>query len=341
MEEIARVYGYDRIPEALIADELPPQYGDPSLEREEMVRDLLVGLGLQEVITYRLTSPEREALQFPPGASPDDRPYVRLANPIASDRRVMRHSLLASVLEVVERNARVRDRMALFEIGPVFLASEESILPDEPLWVAIVLVGPRDLVAWHGADKEPMDFYDLKGVVDALLGGLHVDGVDYEPVEHPSFHPGKCARVVLDGQHLGVLGEIHPRVREAYDLADVPVQAAEFNLDAILARVPESHAVAPVPSFPPVLEDLAVVVEESVPAGQVEAVLREAGEPLLAEVRLFDLYRGDQVGAGKKSLAYSMVYQAPDRTLTDEEVATVRARIIRQLEDRLGARLRS
>jgi phenylalanyl-tRNA synthetase beta chain len=339
IEEIARIYGYDRIPETQIADRIPPQYGNPRLEREERVRDVLVGLGLQEVVTYRLTSPERETRIFPPEAPPDDRPYVRLANPIASDRVVMRHSLLASVLEIVERNTRIRDRIAVFEIGQVYLTSEEGDLPEEPLRLVIALSGPRSLPAWQGSDQESMDFYDLKGLVDEFMTTLHL-GLLYKPMEHPTFHPGKCARILIGERQVGVLGELHPKVRERYDLLERPVVAAELDLDLIIESIPESYAVAPVPAFPPVLEDLAVVVDEEVQADEVEALLRRAGGDLLVDVKLFDLYRGEQIPEGKKSLAYSMVYQAPDRTLTDEEVSKVRARVIKKLETDLGAKLR-
>ncbi len=339
IEEVARIYGYDHIPETQIADRIPPQYGNPKLEREERVRDVLVGLGLQEVVTYRLTSPEREIRIFPPEAPPDDRPYVRLANPIVSDRIVMRHSLLASVLEIVERNVRIRDRIALFEIGQIYLTSEEGDLPEEPLRLVIVLTGPRSLPAWQGSDHESMDFYDLKGLVDECMKTLHLE-LQYKPMEHPTFHPGKCARILIAERQVGILGELHPKVRERYDLPERPVVAAQLDLDMIIESIPESHAVHSVPAFPPVLEDLALVVDEGVQADEVEALLKRAGGELLVDVKLFDLYRGEQIPAGKKSLAYSMVYQAPDRTLTDEEVSKVRARVIKKLEADLGAKLR-
>jgi phenylalanyl-tRNA synthetase beta chain len=341
IEEVARLYGYERIPETQIADRLPPQRGNPDLEGEERIRDLLVDLGLQEVVTYRLTTPEREAGRLAPGTPPDETPYVRLANPIAADRAVMRHSLLASVLEVVERNAHVRPRQALFEIGAVYLASEAGALPDEPRRLAIALTGPRALPDWQPADDAPMDFFDLKGVIDGLLRGLGVDGVRYEPQAHPSLHPGRSARVWAGSRPLGILGELHPLVAERYDLPVTPLVAAELDVEAILASLPARVAVRPVPAFPPVLEDLAVVVDESTTADQVEAVIRSAGGSMVSELRLFDLYRGDQVGPGRKSLAYSITYQALDRTLTDEEVSQVRGRIMRRLEADLGARIRA
>jgi phenylalanyl-tRNA synthetase beta chain len=340
MEEVARIYGYERIPETRMADELPPQIGNPDLEREERVRDLCTSLGLQEVITYRMTSPERERRRLLADTPPNDHPYLRIANPIVSDRNVMRQSLLSSVLEVVERNTRLRQRMALFEISPVFVVSEADELPEEQPRLVIVLCGSRSLPGWQPADTAAMDFYDLKGTVSALLEGLKVPDVRYIPAQHPSFHPGKCAQVLIGERPVGVMGELHPQVRANYSLPEAPLLAADFDLDAILKAIPSLHDVAPVPAYPPVLEDLAVVVDEALPAEQVAGAIRLAGGKTVIDLRLFDVYRGDQVGEGKKSLAYSLTYQDPERTLTDAEAAKVRQRIVRHLEQEFGAKLR-
>ncbi len=346
MEEIARVYGYERIPETRLADELPPQLGDPALEKEERIRDLLVELGLQEVITRRMTSPEREARRLMPETPANDHPYVRLANPIIADRDVLRQSLLSSVLDVVERNGRLQSHICLFEIGPVFLACEDGFLPDELQHLAIVMTGPRELPTWQKYDADALDFYDLKGVIAGLLEGLHIRDVRYEPADYPSFHPGKSARIILvDDQgmekcQLGVMGELHPIVREHYELPPTPVLAADLDLASLIETAPLRYAVEPVPEFPPVLEDLAVVVDETIPAEQVKEIICQAGGKAVRDVRLFDVYRGSQIGPGKKSLAYSLTYLAPDRTLTDEEVARIRGRIVRRLEQDLNATLR-
>jgi phenylalanyl-tRNA synthetase beta chain len=330
-----------------MADALPPQRGNPDLALEERARDLLVEAGLQEVITYSLTHPDREQRLLPRSAQPDDRPYITLVNPIVTDRVAMRHSLLGSVLDVLAGNSRLRDRLALFEIGPVYLPGEhEDGLPDEHRRVVIALTGPRDPQAWQGSDRTLMDFYDLKGIVEALVDGLHLAGVSYAPPEpegqHPSFMPGRTARLLLGegGQHAGWLGELHPLVRERFDLPAQPVLAADLDLELLLSRVDERYDVAPVPAFPPVKEDLAVIVDDAMPATRVQGVIEAAGGKLLAGLILFDVYRGAQVGAGKKSLAYGLTYQAPDRTLTDAEVAKARARIVRRLQEELGAALR-
>ena len=356
VEEVARIYGYDNLPEMRMADELPPQLGNPSLDKEERLRDLLVYQGLQEIISYRFTTPEREARRLPPvrdgsetRLEPDDKPYVRLANPIASDKSSLRHSVLTSVLETAERNARLRERLALFEIGPIFLSSEAGspgqALPDELQHLAVVLAGPRGLPSWQPADLAPMDFYDLKGILAAVLDGLHLPELRYEAGIAPSFHPGKCARILSGERQVGVFGELHPLVRQNFDwpaaYAGIPILAAELDLDALLALIPARYETVAPPEYPPVLEDLALVVDEAVPAERVAELIRQTGGKVVAEVRLFDVYRGEKVGAGKKSLAYSLTYQAPDKTLSDKDVAGIRTRIVRRLEQELGAALRS
>jgi phenylalanyl-tRNA synthetase beta chain len=340
IEEIARIYGYERLPETQMSDTIPPQRGNRGLELEERARDLLVNAGLLEIITYSLTSPEKEQRLLPAGAPTDDRPYVTLANPVVVDRVVMRHSLLSGVLDVLTSNIHTRDRLALFEIGSVYLMREDELLPDEPRRLAIALTGPRDPLAWEGSDRTPMDFFDLKGVVEALTGGLHLGEVAYEPATHPTFMPGRTAQLCLGGRLAGWLGELHPLVREKFDLPAQAVLIADLDLELLLSKVNELHIVKAVPEFPPVKEDLAVIVDESIPAAQVQSVIEAAGGDLLTNITLFDLFRGEQIGAGKKSLAYSLTYQAPDRTLTDAEVAKVRARIVKKLEEELGASLR-
>lgn len=341
MEEIARVYGYEKIATTRLSDQLPPQRNNRTLEIDERIRDLLARFGLQEVITYRLTSPDQEARRLPAGTPPDDKPYVRLSNPISQDRTVLRKSLLAGILEIAERNVKLRERLALFEIGPVFHASEDGPLPDELPRLVLALAGPRETPHWEGADTTPVDFYDVKGVVTGLLHGLGLRELRFAPAQHPSFHPGKSAKVMVGERQLGVFGELHPQVQAQYDLPVHSMQIATFNLLVVNELVPDRFDSEPVPAFPPVLEDLAIVVGESLPADQVSALIEQTGGKLLAAVSLFDVYRGEQIGAGKKSLAYQLTYQHPERTLTDEEVAKLRERIVKRLEQELGAILRA
>ena len=340
LEEIARVYGYERIPETRLASELPPQRSNPVLENEQRITDILVDLGLQEIVSHRQTTPQREARRLPPSAPADDQPYLRIVNPIASDRVVMRHSVLNSVLEAVERNSHIRSRQAVFEVGPIFMASETGELPDELQRLAIVLTGPRLLPGWQKMDPGLMDFYDLKGIFNALMQEIHVR-MHVEPAQHPTFHPGKCARLMAGEKQVGIFGELHPLVHEHYDFSSAPVIAADLNLDLLVSLIPARPEMQPVPAFPPVLEDLAIVVDEELPAGKVAEVIQQAGGQIVTNITLFDVYRSEQIGKGKKSLAYSLTYQSGDKTLTDNDVAQIRQRIIRRLEQELDARLRA
>lgn len=349
IEEIARIYGYDRIPVTLVEDMLPPQHNNDELVREERVRDLLSEAGLREVINYRLTTPEAEKRLVPPGVTGSqisDLSYVSLANPISMDRTVLRHTLLNGVLANIAANLRFNKRQKLFEIGSVFLPREGEPLPTEPRRLALALTGARGVGSWQeGAAgrkrTDQMDFFDLKGVLESLIKGLRLptEALEYKPDEDAPYHPGRCAGLYLRGKKIGSVGEIHPLVREAYDI-DQPVIAGEVELDPLIADLPLVDKITPVPVLPAVYQDIALIVGEKVPAREVEAVIRKAGGEILREVELFDVYRGDSIPAGKKSLAYALTFQTDERTLTDGEVAKIQARIVKSAERELGAVLR-
>ncbi|HEY4721818.1 MAG TPA: phenylalanine--tRNA ligase subunit beta, partial [Anaerolineae bacterium] len=346
LEEIARIHGYDRIPRTGMDDEMPPQRTNLDLQLEERVRDVLVEVGLFETITYSMTTPQRESLLLP-GERPDDRPYVGLSNPISAERTHLRHTLLHSLLDVARQNIHHHEHLALFEINKVYLASEDGPLPDEVRRLTIVISGPREPESWHPvgqreSDRTPVDFYALKGVIEVLLSALNITGAMYESAEHPTYYPGRTARLKIDGASIGLFGEVHPLVREAFDLPEQPVVAAELDLEALLKQVPASVRVADVPRFPTATEDLALIVEDKLPADRVLAVILKAGREgsgLLKRAMLFDVFKGEQIGAGKKSLAYRLTYQA-ERTLTTDEVAKVREAIVQRLGEEVGAVLR-
>jgi phenylalanyl-tRNA synthetase beta chain len=340
VEEVGRIWGYDRFPPTLMRDELPPQRDNPRLGGAERVRDLLVGCGLDEVITYSLVGLEDERKLHPGKATPTSDAYLQLRNPLSSEQGMLRQTLLPSVFHTTRENLRFLDRVAVFEIGRVYLPMKGQTLPEEPRRLGIVMTGPREERSWlDGQDRSLMDFFDLKGVVEILLTRLGLDGT-FRSDEHDAFHPGRCARVSVNGKDVGVMGEVHPRVREAFELPDQPICALEFDLDLLLAPWGAAREMTPLSTHPPVYEDLAVVVDEGVPAVRVRNLIARAGAPLLRSVALFDVYRGAQVGAGKKSLAYRLTYQADNRTLTDEGVAEVRSGIVQRLEEVLGATLR-
>ncbi|MBN1230936.1 MAG: phenylalanine--tRNA ligase subunit beta, partial [Anaerolineales bacterium] len=340
LEEIARIYGYDRIPESRLADELPPQVTYQELVLENRIKDLLVALGLQEIINYRMTCPEREAQAVVPG-TPIPETYVTLENPISPDRAMMRQNLLANVLEIIERNIRLREHLAIFELGPVFIPQAGEILPDEQPHLAMALSGRRALPGWQAADEGIMDFFDLKGIIEALVSGLHIENVTYQPVQHPSLHPGKAASIMAGELQMGVFGELHPLVKEQYDLDKNPVLVANLDLRAVYSLAQTRFEAEVVPNYPPVLEDLALVVAEAVSAVTVQNLIYNTGKGTITDVRLFDVYRDEKLGIGQKSLAYSITYQAQDRTLTDDEVSKIRNKVIRRAEYELKAQLRS
>ena len=335
LEEVARSYGFDNIPTTTMADALPPQVGNPVYEWEEHLRDLLVALGLQEVVSYRMTSTEKESRVV----SHSD--YVRVANPIAPERSVLRRSLTASVLDVLEKNIRLNESLALFEIGPVFEPVKND-LPNEPRKLAIAMTGLREATAWDVKDSPKLDFYDLKGRLELILSGLRLTSVTYTAIESTShLHPGKAAEIKVNGQVVGVFGELHPLVKEKYELGDAnaAVLVAEFDLKT-LRTVNPTYGITPVSDFPPVYEDIALILDESVAADRVEAMIRQTGGRTVTNVRLFDVYRDEKIGVGKKSLAYSLTYQA-EKTLTDAEAAAIRTKIVKRLEHEFGAKLRS
>lgn len=361
IEEIARVIGYEQIPLSLMDDTLPPQWRNWAVEGRERIRDLLVGMGLQDTITYALIgadvnrkllasqpeagydapSEETPVDEWPLPVILDPERLVRLANPLTATADRLRSTLLGNLLLTMASNLRHTERVAIFEVGKVFWPRPEDPLPHEPEHVGLGLTGPRDNGAWLNRDNAPLSFFDLKGIVEELLRRLGLlEKARFEALQHPTFGPW-AANVLVDGQAIGVLGEVHPLVRRAFELPDQPVALAELRLAPFQEAVQKRPLLQPISSYPAVKEDLAIVVDETVSAREVEEVLRQAGGRLLREVRLFDLYRGAQIPAGKKSLAYALTFQADDRTLRDKDVEKVRRRIITQLERRLGATLRA
>jgi len=340
VEEVARMYGYDRLPTTLIADEMPAQESDVGLEMEERVRDLLVGCGLTETISYSMTNLESVARLDPDGEMPNAEDYVRIANPLSREHEYMRQTLMNTTLETVAHNLRFVDRVAIYEIAHVYLPREGSDLPEEPRRLSVALTGPREPRSWISRESPPMGYYDLKGIVETLCAHLGIGEVSFVPTRHPTFHPGRAASLHLGEEQIGVLGEVHPVVRSNFELPDQPVSLLELDLDRLLAGADRERLFKPISRMPVLREDLALVVDEAVAPDQLEAAIRRAGHPLLADVTLFDVYRGEQIGAGKKSLAYSLTFQSPTKTLTGKQAARQRSRIIKSLQREFGAQVR-
>jgi phenylalanyl-tRNA synthetase beta chain len=343
LEEIARIYGYDNIPETLLRDELPPQRRNWTWELEEFLRDVLVAAGLQETINYAMTSIENYRKMFPdnPEEAPGPEMFVTLANPLSQERSVLRRCLGVSAIENLQRNLRYTDRMATFEIGLGYRPEAgDGVLPGEIRLLSIALTGPRDPGNWLGKDETPMDFFDAKGILEALFDRLGAAGdVAYRAEGAHIFGP-KAAGVYLNGQKIGNVGEVHPKIREAFDLGDQPVVLAGLQIEPLIPYIQTKKKLRPISEFPPVKEDIALVVDESIPAGVVEALIRQTAGANLKDIQLFDVYRGDPIPAGKKSLAFSLTFQSPTKTLTDKDTARLRKKIVGRLSREIGAELR-
>jgi phenylalanyl-tRNA synthetase beta chain len=338
VEEIGRIHGYDRLPSTLLQDELPPQRRNLALEGETKVRDVLTGCGLDEVITYSMIN-TADDVRLLLGPLPDA--YVKVLNPLSADRSHLRRTLLSNLLHVTRANLRFRERVTIFELGRVFFPRPGQTLPAEPRRLSAVLVGRREPATWQPFDATPLGFFDLKGVVETLLDRLEVRNLTWERGEHAGMHPGRTVQVMVGGQVAGIVGELHPQVRDAWDLPALPVALMELDLDVLLANWGEAVPMTAISGQPAVYEDLAVIVDDSLPAAQVDGLIRQTGGKMLVDLRLFDVYRGQPVPDGKKSLAYNLAFQAADRTLTDEDVRKLRHKIVQRLERELGATLRA
>ena len=342
VEEVCRVYGYERVPMTVLADQLPAQRGNPTFEREQRVEDALVDRGLQQIITYRLTTAEAEQKALT--GEPDERPYISLINPSTMERVDMRHNLLASVLDVAADNTRFVDRIGIFEVGQVYVKDEDVALPQELTRLAMVLTGMRQREYWQADATALYDFFDMKGLLDSMLAELHVP-VRWESAEHPTFRPGRTARIYLGESQkvLGTVGELHPLVVNEYNMRverDQPVLAADLDMMLLVSAMQDNFKVDPIPLYPAIREDIALVVDQGVSSAEVETVIRKAGGFLLKKVELFDVFTGKGIAPGRKSLAYHLTYQAPDKTLKDKDVTRLRKKITASTAKQLGATLR-
>ncbi|HUE75562.1 MAG TPA: phenylalanine--tRNA ligase subunit beta, partial [Chloroflexota bacterium] len=342
-EEIARVIGYDNLPTSMPVGSVPPLTPSGAREMAELTRDVLVGCGLSEIITYSLTSPDRLGKLVARGAnavidkdvailvdriSPADSKPVELVNPQSSETTILRTSAWSHTLEIVRDNLRVLDRdVQVFEIGRVYLRREDG-LPIERSVLTIGAGAYRTGRDW--GSRVDLDFFDVKGYLEELFARLGIGDWSIRPAAHPTFQPGRAAliraRATADPDAwlpIAILGEVHQFVREAFDLNQRTFLAG-IDLDRIgkdVLRRTESHQY--ISRYPVVSQDIALIVDATVLAQQIEQEIRTAGEPLLRAIQLFDVYEGERLGTGARSLAYHLSYQSPDRTLTDREVADV------------------
>jgi phenylalanyl-tRNA synthetase beta chain len=335
IEEVARIDGLEKLPATL-----PSRHGASGrLTVVQQLRragaDALRAQGLHEVLGWSFASSElTQRLRL------GDHQTVELENPMSAEQSQLRTTLLGSLLDIAQRNlARGATELRLFEAGAVYFSDGSDRLPREPHHVGALLIGPVRPPTWRDPQPRTADFFAAKGVLEGLLDTLRVPWSVQTQVR-PFLHPGRAAEIAVDHQPAGWLGEIHPLIAAEWDIPET-IAAFELDFDAVTAQADRTPLYEDVTSYPEVREDLAVVVSDRVSAAQVRAVLRRSGAPLLARAEVFDVYRDpERFGAGHYSLALRLAYRAPDRTLTDEEVAERRQAIAAALADELGGRVR-
>ncbi len=349
-EEVARMYGYDRLPMTMLSDELPAQRSIPEIEREQKVRDLLVGAGMLEAITYSLTDMASVAKLASHEA--DASQFLRLLNPLTTEREYMRRSVLPTLIEALAENLNERERVLLFEIGRVYLRHAGELLPEEPRRLALAMAGARSARSWLGND-EALDFFDLKGAIELILERLGITNARFVRLTDDSrFHPVRAAVLELvaapargKGQpepaavRAGVLGELHPEVSERFGIKKARVLVAELELDVLIGAA-QAPRYTPISRFPATSQDLSILVPHDVPADRVAATIRKYAGSELEKLTLIDLYEGERIERGKRSMTYSLLFRAQTRTLSDTDLTKVRAKIIKGLEFDVGAVLR-
>lgn len=335
IEEIARLYGYDKLPATLPVTPSIPGQLTAKQKLIRMTRDFMEGAGLTQNMSYVLTTPERaEAYAW------TDTKGIRLAWPMSEDRSTLRMNLLASLMENATHNvARSIANISFYEIGRVFLEQEGNPLPLEEERVGGILLGNLHEKDWQH-EAEAVDFYHVKGILEGYLTQLGL----LERIEFKAdaglkwMHPGRTAQIRLDGEAIGYLGQVHPTEAKRHDLRHVYV--FEMNLDALLDADLDALSQSPIPKYPGTSRDIAMVVDQDTPHQAILNVIKEHGGKYLTQVRLFDIYQGSGIEEGKKSMAYSLDFLNPEATLTEEEITPVMERIVQALQENVTARIR-
>lgn len=326
IEEVARIYGYDRLPVTL-----PRSNTEFKKTRKQQLRDLtkdtLVAMGVSEVQTYSFVSPKSiENIGIPKDSNKAN--VIRLINPLGEENSVMRTSLTPNMLEVLGRNySRNNLKVRAFELGNTFLSVKGGGSDESDSLV----------VSCYGENES---FFTLKGIIEELLGMLGIYSAEYIPDDKTAlYHPGRCAIIMKDGKEIGMIGEVHPDVAEIYGLSS-RVYSSELNFELIVKIADTEKGYTPLPKYPSTSRDIALIVDEDVTVGEIEKIISENGGKILEDVKLFDVYRGKQVDEGKKSVAFALTYRSDDGTLTDQEVSKVHDLILSRLEDKINAVLR-
>ncbi|MCY4553124.1 MAG: phenylalanine--tRNA ligase subunit beta [Candidatus Poribacteria bacterium] len=335
IEEIARVHGYDNIPTTLPKGDIPVPAPNPNTEVRKRIKHFLLAAGMMEAINYSFCAPNCfDKIRL--NADDPLRRTLKLQNPLSPEMSVLRTTLLPNLLDNAQRNRNHQiDTIALFEIGSVFIHNGEQ---KEPGRVTGVLAGQIGDGVYSNPYREP-DFYDIKGLVEGVLQVCGIVDYTLQKTDAPTFHPGRNAAVLLDDKQLGTFGEAHPEVLENYDL---PYKAYlfDFDMEALVDTAIFAKRFEPIPVYPKVERDLAIVVDKELLSDMPTALIYTTGGELVESVRLFDVYEGEQVPEGKKSLAYAITYHSATETLTDKAVNALHDKVVKRLNQELGAELR-
>lgn len=358
VEEVVRIVGYDKIPITRLSSPLPPQEPTPELKFKQNLRNILISCGFQEILTYSLTSLEK-LQRLSPKLELNITP-LKVINPMSKEQEYLRTTLRAGVLTTLANNQKHEGAgIRLFEIGKIFLPQHLSAiavsqssehnegeakqppqdrkeLPKEKEMLCATLSGPRGELSWHG-NEDLLDFFDAKGVVERLLkqSGLKAT---FEASDDESLLPGRSANIIVGGDKIGAVGNLHPKVTQAFELSDT-ICLIEMDVERLLDKAAGLKKYQPIPRFPSITRDIALLTDKQITYQQVEDIIQSF--PLLVKVTLFDLYTAEQIPQGKKSFAVRIVYQSPDYTLTTIEVDKLQQQMLSRLHHELGATLRS
>lgn len=350
VEEVARIIGYESLPETLPVGKTAPVTIDPVLDFVRGLQDSLTAAGMNEVITYPMLDDAELVLLNPEGddlparlglADRPEIPFVKALNPLRSEWRQMRPTLLPSILRNVSENLKYNALVTVFETGRVYLPEGVDQLPNERRTLCMAIAGTYTPADLYEVPRDA-DYFDLSGVLSHLFEEIGASNVTVRQASHPSLHPGRAAEIVANGRVIGIAGEVHPLVVERFEIdRSQRVSIAEIDIPLLMEIGLQDFSYRPVSRYQPIQQDFAIVVEEAVPAGDVQRVLENATQPLSTRVQLFDVYSGDSIGSGYKSLAFRVTLSAPDRAMNEKDVDKLRKRVEKQLKQQVSGSLRS
>lgn len=339
IEEIARIYGYDKIKPTLFNHTIAQEGKNFRFKLIDQARETLIGCGLNEVITYSFISPDIfDRIRIPEGHKL--RNAIKIKDPMNKDHSLMRTSLISSLLEVIKWNTnRQAELVKIFEVGKIYLPypDKPNSLPQEKLIIAgaINKIGRGDI--WEKSLS--LDIFDIKGIIETVFQSLKVENWEVIPGNHPAFHPLRNGKIIMGGEEVGIFGEIHPEVINNYRIPG-KVNWFEIDFENLLPNVPSDIKYCVLPKYPSVQRDLAMIIKEEILSADIIKTIKSIDEKLIKKVTLFDIFKGKQIGDSYKSLAYSVVFQAENRTLTDQEVGNIFKEIREQLITKFSAKIR-